>query len=78
MGSLFKGRKKLHHSIERQRSLEIRYWTVPEESFRCNWRLLCLLGAFIQSHGGVQQAVEEVVLCPLKRDPTPLPGEGHN
>jgi len=74
VGSLFKGRKNLLHSIERQRSLEIRYRTAPKERLRCNRRLLCLLGAFIQSHGGVQQAVEEFVLRPLKRDPTAMPG----
>jgi len=33
-----------------------------------------LLTAFIQSHGGVPQAVEEFVLRPLKRDPAALPG----
>jgi hypothetical protein len=36
VGSLFKGRKKLSHSIERQRSLEIRYRTTLKESFRRN------------------------------------------
>ena len=40
--------------------------------------LFCLLGAFIQSDGGVRQVEEEFVLRPLKRDPTALPGEGHN
>jgi len=54
------------------------YRTAPKESLRCNGRLLCLLGAFILSHGGVRQAVEEVVLRPLKRDPTALPDESHN
>ena len=72
MGSLFKGRKKLLHSIERQRSLKIRYRTAPKDSLRYNGHLLCLLGALIQSHGGVRQAVEEFVLRPLKRDPTAL------
>ena len=78
MGSLFKGRKVLPHSIERQRSLDIRQRTAPKDSLRCNWRLLCLPGAFIQSHGGVRQAVEEFVLRPLKRDPTVLLGRNHN
>ena len=73
MGSLFKGRKKLPHSIERQRSLEIRHRTAPKDNLRSNGPLLCLPGAFIQSHGGVRQAVQEFVLRPLKRDPTVLP-----